>query len=385
MKILHIISSVNPVAGGPIEFIKQLGRVLGEKGLTYEIACLDAPNAPWLKAFPHILYALGPGVGKYGYTGGYLRWLKSNLIRYDCILLSGIWQFTSIGLWRVCKSEKRPYFLFIHGMLDPWFRKQYPFKHLKKSLYWMIAEHRVLRDARAVLFTSEQERRLARRSFYPYRCNEKVVHYGTAPPDVDKETQRTEFLKHFQELNNRRILLFMGRIHEKKGIDILIQAFCKIGARDDSLHLVIAGPDQEDYRKKLEIMAAARHMHQRITWTGMLSGNLKWGAIYCAEAFVLPSHQENFGISVVEALACGVPVLITDKVNIWEKIAAEDAGIVDTDNLAGVHSLLDRWLRLNTGRRHSMGKNALQCFHRHFDIRKAVVDLLETVGQSGDT
>jgi glycosyltransferase involved in cell wall biosynthesis len=118
-----------------------------------------------------------------------------------------------------------PYFVFTHGMLDPWFKRHYPLKHLKKWLYWPWGEYRVLRDARALMFTCEEERRLARESFWLYKANECVTNYGTARPEGDSEKQREAFLSEFPELRGKRVLLFLGRIHEKKGCDILIQSF----------------------------------------------------------------------------------------------------------------------------------------------------------------
>ncbi|HMG05900.1 MAG TPA: hypothetical protein VK581_10585, partial [Chthoniobacterales bacterium] len=111
---------------------------------------------------------------------------------------------------------------FPHGMLDPWFKRTYPRKHMKKLLYWPWAEYRVLRDAAAVLFTSEEERRLARESFSLYHCKEIVVNYGTAAPEVDLESAREDFLEAFPKLRGQRFFLFLGRLHEKKGCDLLI-------------------------------------------------------------------------------------------------------------------------------------------------------------------
>ena len=102
-------------------------------------------------------------------------------------------------------------------MLDPWFKRQYPLKHVKKWLYWPSAEYRVLRDASAVLFTSEEERRLARRSFWLYRCNEMVINYGTAAPPADDGASADRFRRAFPSVGDKRIILFLGRIHEKKG------------------------------------------------------------------------------------------------------------------------------------------------------------------------
>src|SRR5207237_540512 len=177
--------------------------------------------------------------------------------------------------------------------------------------YWPWAEYRVLRDARAVLFTSEEERRLARESFALYRCNEVVVNYGTAAPEVDLGAAQDDFWNRFPQLRGKPLLLFLGRLHEKKGCELLIRAIAATH-RKSPLHLLMAGPcADESYLLHLqELVRQSDGQELPITFSGMLSGSLKWGAFEAAEAFVLPSHQENFGIAVVEALACGKPVLI---------------------------------------------------------------------------
>src|SRR5213076_1488953 len=114
------------------------------------------------------------------------------------------------------------------GMLDPWFKRTYPLKHLKKWIYWPWADYRVLRDARAVLFTTEEERLLARQSFWLYRCREAVVDYGTAGPTGDAARQRESFRSAFPMLRDTRNLLFLSRLHPKQGCDTLLAAFARV-------------------------------------------------------------------------------------------------------------------------------------------------------------
>ena len=122
-----------------------------------------------------------------------------------------------------------------------------------------------------------------------------------------------------------------------------------------------------------------------ITFTGMLAGRRKWGAFSAAEAFILPSHQENFGIAVVEALACGTPVLISNKVNIWREIAAGEAGYVENDDLTGTARLIDRWMGTSPDVRAAMKEKAQQCFARHFEIDRAADSLLKVLaGRTGE-
>lgn len=387
MRILHIITSVNPDRGGVIEGLKQLGMALQKLGHIVEIASLDDPKAPWLNtlALPH--YPLGPVVFNskaihYYYSPRLKPWLRANAKNYDAIIINGIWQYHSIATRSVLRKLNMPYFIFPHGMLDPWFRRAYPVKHLLKWLYWLLADYKVLRDARCVLFTCEEERIQSRRSFSPYRCREKVVSLGTSIPQTDPARQREAFMREFPGLRGQRLVLFISRIHPKKGCDLLIEAFARVASRDASLHLVMAGPYQADLREKLDKLSTAAGIADRITWTGMLSGDVKWGAYRSAEVFVLPSHQENFGFVVVEAMACGVPVLISDKVNIWREIAADGAGLVAHDTVDGTTDLLEKWLGMTDREKDEMRQKTIQCYNRHFEANIAATKLIGALSQT---
>jgi glycosyltransferase involved in cell wall biosynthesis len=269
-------------------------------------------------------------------------------------------------------------------MLDPWFKHTYPLKHLKKWLYWPWAEYRVLRDATAVLFTCESERRLARQSFWLYQCDEFVVNYGTAPPPGNVEAERAAFLARFPHLADKRCLLFLGRIHVKKGVDLAIRAFAnkvkQMSAEEaQKLHLVIAGPDDNEYASEMKSLAKSLGVQDSITWTGMLVGEMKWGAFRTAEAFILPSHQENFGISVAESLACGVPVLISNQVNIWLEIQQANAGYVETDNFAGATVLIERWISTPPAVWNQMRKNAVNVFAERFQIERTAQSFIRAM------
>jgi glycosyltransferase involved in cell wall biosynthesis len=264
-------------------------------------------------------------------------------------------------------------------MLDPWFKRTYPLKHLKKMLYWPWAEYRVLRDARAVFFTSAEERLLARQSFRPYRANEIVVKYGTAGPKGDPQAELAAFYARFPQLRGRRLAIFLGRLHEKKGCDLLIQAFAQTLASDSTWQLVLCGPDQVGWQAQLNALAERMNIAHRITWAGMVAGEVKWGALRASEIFVLPSHQENFGISVAEALACGVPAMISNKVNIWREVQSSGAGMVAPDDLAGTCSLLSTWSELSSQQQSEMRLRARQCFLQYFEIQEAARFLIATL------
>lgn len=383
LRILHCISSVNPAQGGPIEGIRQLTRVNQSLGRTVEVVCLDAPDAPWLAAMPMKVHALGPTqIGKWSYSPRLKPWLQANAANYDLVIVNGIWQYHAFGAWRALHRTRTPYFVFTHGMLDPWFKRTYPLKHLKKWLFWPWAEYRVLRDAAAVMFTCEQERLLARESFWLYRCQEFVTRYGTNGPPVDDAAgQREAFLRRFPDLRHTRNLLFLGRVHEKKGTDLLLKALAQVRQeRPDALHdvrLVMAGPADHDFGLAMQRLGHDLGLDDLMVWTGMVQGAEKWGAFRTSEAFVLPSHQENFGIAVAESLACGTPVLISDQVNIWREIDQAGAGLVEPDTLAGTVRLLQRWLDTPVREWQLKRNRASACFSRHFNIDRAAESLGE--------
>lgn len=372
LKILHIIASVNVSEGGPIQAVIQNLEELPDDQ-TLEIVCLDDPNESYVKNFKGVVHALGPTKGGYRYTSKLKKWIQDNAHRYDAAVIHGLWNHSSVGGWQGCKAANLPYVIFTHGMLDPWFKKQYPIKHIKKQLFWLV-QGRVLQDAACVLFTCEEEQKLADGVFWGYRYNSRVVAFGA--PDIPrfKEDIEKEFYNVIPELGESPYLLFLSRIHEKKGCDLLIKAFASIKKRGD-LKLVIAGPCNDDLIDNLQKLANELDINDRIYWPGMLRGAAKAGAFACAEAFILTSHQENFGIAVAEALAYGKPVLITDKINIWREIEKGGAGIVDTDTVAGAIQILQKWEKLNFNEKVEMGQCARRVYEQNFTVEAAVKDL----------
>ena len=384
MKFLHLISSVDPSGGGPIEGALRLHEALVTLGHSGEFASVDSPDAPFVDAFPAQVHALGPSKGRFGYSAKLLPWLLAHAGQFDAVIVNGLWQYPGLATRRALGRSTTPYFVFTHGMLDPWFKRRYPLKHLKKWIYWPWGEYRVLRDATAVLFTCEEERLLARQSFWLYRSREVVLSYGTSRPPQDAQRLADIFLSAFPALKGKRLLLFLGRIHEKKGCDLLIDAFARRCASDANLHLVMAGPDQEGWAPSLQQMAQRLGIADRISWPGMLSGDVKWGAFYASDAFCLPSHQENFGIAVAEALGCGRPVLISNKVNIWREIDADRAGFVETDSLEGTVGLLNRWLACSPQDLSTLRSAARECFERRFRIEQVAEKLVRLVQHGAD-
>ncbi|HEY0757968.1 MAG TPA: glycosyltransferase [Acidisarcina sp.] len=378
MKILQAIASINPAVGGPVEGVLQTSRWSTAAGNQVEILTVDDPADPLVQSCPFRVHAVGPVGSTFGYTPRILRWLRANLQAYDIAVVNGLWQYLSRAVWKASRETGVPYVVFPHGMLDPYFKHAFPWKHRKKALYWRLFERRVLGDAAAVAFTCDQERLLARQAFPPLTVRESVVGYGTSEPNADLPIARETFLDAHPSLRGRRIALFIGRLHPKKGCDMLLQAFAAVLAPDPEWRLVMAGPDQAGLRPQLEAMARTLGIEDRVTWTGMLLDDLKWGAFAAAEIFALPSHQENFGIAVVEALACGLPVLISKQVNIWAEIEAAGAGLCSEDTLTGTSSLLAQWISMGEQAKAAMRAATRRCFLEHFEAEatSAMLDSL---------
>jgi glycosyltransferase involved in cell wall biosynthesis len=368
LRILHVVPSIDPEQGGTVEAVRILTEGLQKLGHQADVVCMDSPDSPSAAEWPSTkIVALGKGrFGAYGFHGRFIPWLVANGKDYDCVVLHGLWQFTGVAVQRASAVSGVPYVVFPHGMLDVWFRSQSRAKHLKKQIYWLLAENQVVDSARGVLFTTEEERRDARGSFRPYRPTEFVVGLGASDAPEDIQLQGALFRTRFPETVGKRCILFMGRLNPKKGCDLLLQAFASVCGHDAELHLIMAGPDDAGWKSRLELLASDLGISGRVTWTGMLDRSQRWGAFDSSEVFVLPSHQENFGMAVVESLAAGKPVLISNRVNIHPEITSAKAGFVAPDDTDGTQLLLESWLRLGPADLEQTGVRARGCYVDRF-------------------
>lgn len=243
---------------------------------------------------------------------GRLRWaldpslrrnLQDMIARADIVHVHGIWQEHCMHACSAARRASRPYIVSAHGMLDRWALTQ---KRWRKAPYLALWEHRNLASAaclRALTQNEVQDYRLA-----GIRGNVAVLPNGVViPTDVTSDL----VFEAFPELRSRRIVLFLGRLHQKKGVDLLCRAWLRISSQFPDAVLFIAGPDSDGTMSHLRSMIANAAGATRVIFAGMLSGPLKWSALRAAEVFVLPSHSEGFSVSTIEALGMGVPVIIT--------------------------------------------------------------------------
>lgn len=389
-RVLHIIASVDVRGGGPIEGVLQQVRQSPADRFSFHIASLDSPEAACVASCPMKVFALGdptlaPGWKRllpwrrYGYRPRMLPWLVAHQNDYDVVVVNGLWNYSAMAAGLALVGSDVPYAVFTHGMLDPWFRKTDPLKTIVKQVFWLFSEGRLLNNAAAVLFTTRMEQEVSRNAFRPYHVAERVVGFGTADIPGDPVMQERTFREAVPATSGRPYLLYLSRIHPKKGCDLLIEAFASVAAQHPEIDLVIAGPDRTGWRPELETRAAELGVAQRIHWPGMLTGDCKWGAYRACEAFVLPSHQENFGVVVAEAMAAGKPVLISDKVQIHHAISEGGGGLVASDTVEGARRLLSDFLALDPAERAAMGAAARATFLEKFEIGTAIGALNATL------
>ena len=382
MRLLHVISLLNPVYGGPTDSVRMFVAAHQRAGNEVEIATLDDPKAPYVRIPGCEVHAFGPTPDRthFHFNVELEKWLRGNYQRFDGIIVNGVWQYHGLAVRRVV-AGRRPFVVFAHGMLDPYFMRRFPLKHLKKLGYWILCERKNLDLAEAVCFTSEEEMRIAAEGFpFHRRFKRVVVPYGTIGPSGDPGALKQAFLEACPALAGKRYLLFLGRLHPKKGCDLLLDAYARVSPQD--LELVMVGPDEVGWGSELRAQASRLGIADRVHWTGALRGDAKWGTFYGAEAFILPSHQENFGIAVADALSCGTIALISDKVNIAGDVSSDGAALVEPDTLQGTEALISRFAALSEEDRAAMRARAKQCYERRYSLQDAAEAVYRALGLS---
>ncbi|GAB2580915.1 hypothetical protein GCM10027190_32710 [Spirosoma areae] len=357
-------------------------------GVTREIVSLDNSADSFLGQDPFPIHALGSGKGPWQYSSKLVPWLIGNMDRFDVIIVNGIWLYHSYAVWKAIHQIKKSgqgqaklpkIFIMPHGMLDPWFQdvKGREWKAWRNWIYWKLIENKVINDADGLLFTCQTELLLARKPFKPYHPKKEInVGYGVNEPPPFSDSMREAFENKCPEIGDQPYMLFLSRIHYKKGVDLLIKAYELLLQSTSGIpKLVIAGPglDTPYGQTLLQQIATNSQLKDSVFFTGMLTGDAKWGAINGCEAFILPSHQENFGIAVVEAMSCGKPVLISNQVNIWSEIEAGGGGLIAGNSLEGITQLLKSWLNLSVSQQRLMGQKAKATFEKYFNITQVSI------------
>ena len=363
IKILRIIHTLDPRHGGPQNAILSSSLALNKKGFKVDIVTSDNKKSNYLKSKNLKVFNIGHGIGSYGFNIKFFFWLIANRTRYDFFIIHGLWSFyTLVARFLLYKK----YFVFTHGQLDPFFSINF-IKKIKKQIYWLLIEKKNLLSSKSLLLTTEEEKKQLSNTYVNTdNIQKKVVGYGIIKPQFNKRKASILFFKRYPSLKNNKFLLFLGRFHEKKGCDILIRALHRLKKKKININILLAGPNNE-YKSQITSLAKGLGLNN-IYWTDVILGDLKWGAINASAAMVLPSHGENFGVSLVEAMSCSKPVLTTSKVNIYKNVLDYNAGFVSNNNAKNFSEVIEKFIRLNKKKNKELSINSLKCFNENFNL-----------------
>jgi glycosyltransferase involved in cell wall biosynthesis len=250
-------------------------------------------------------------------------WLRENVKTYDVVHIHGVFSHPCLVAAAACRRHKVPYIVRPLGMLDPWSMGQKP---ARKKLFWHLWVRRMLTGAAAIHYTAQPEMESAESSLKLKRG--VVIPLGVEIEPLPDDSSARIFREQHPALGRAPYVLLLSRLHPKKGVDLLLKAFLDL-SKDERFagwKLVLAGEGPESYVDSLRRMVREDGGHNRVLFPGWLEGVKKSSALQDASLLALPSHHENFGLCVMEALACGVPVLISPYVNLAPEIKAAGVG-----------------------------------------------------------
>ena len=308
------------------------------------------------------------------------RALRRHAKEFDLIHIHGVYRFPQAIAAYYARRNGIPYIVSPHGSLDPFmlYRRT---RQLRRLGYQHLVVQRLLNNASAVQYTSEEEMTLAQ----PLKLKAPaiIIPNGLELSKYENFTTYGKFREKYA-LDDKRIILHLGRLNFVKGLDILVRAFSQVASAREDAYLVLAGPDNEGYAEQVKGWLAQEGVEDKAIFAGILQGVDKLAALKDADIFALPSYSENFGIVVIEAMACGLPVVISDKVNIWREVERERAGLVtrcDADEVArAIVYLLD-----NPDYRQEMaeaGKALVSKDYRWDSIIHALLEAYRDVGRT---
>lgn len=344
MKILHVLFDLAPSSGGPAKAGVEMCNALAKAGNIVSIYTTDYKNSEFsgqtvcsedqveITYFPIDKWS----ISKWPVSLALAHAIRKNIQYYDIVEIHSLYLFHTLVTAYYCRKYNIPYLIRPHGSLDPFLRKKNRFV---KAIYHFLFENRNLNRASAIHYTAEDEKNLAH---FPLKIKAPaiIVPLGLNANDYANLPKKGRFRSKYPDLADKIIILYLGRINFKKGLDLLTKAFQRIAVNHPEARLVIAGPEDKGYGDKVHQWVQDYGIADKTIFTGMLLGEEKLAAFVDADLFVLPSYTENFGITIIEAMACGVPVVITDKVNIWREITNVQAGEVIQCNVPELESAI---------------------------------------------
>ena len=347
-RALHVIPSLSLKHGGPSYALRTMARSLAIADVDVTIATTDddgdnarlnVPIGEPIKEDEATLYYFRRNILPYKISLGLARWLNANVVRFDIVHIHALFSFSSRAAGSAARRHSVPYIVRPLGVLNKWGIENR--RAFLKQISLRLVEIPMLRSAAAIHYTSEAEEREASRISDEIAAQESVV----IPLPVEIATGNADdFRQRFPQTIRRRIILFLSRIDEKKGIELLLDAFANVRRQVSDAVLVVAGNGAPSYVHKLCQHAKELGIADAVIWTGHLDGALRSGAFAAADVFVLPSYSENFGVAAAEALSAGRPTIVTESVAVSEDIRGCDAGIVVKNDSAELATAICRIL-----------------------------------------
>ena len=331
MKALHVAASLTPEYGGPTVVVNNLTETLAKKGLEVSVFAPvkngDEPRIEKPKGVKLNLFRENYTARLWtGYSTELARTIEQEASKFDLIHIHDIWHYPHLAAGRAAKRARKPYIVSIHGGLEPWSLKH---KTLKKRIYGTLVQRKILNDAAALHAITDQEVEHIRN----YRVERPVVMIpnGVDPSEFDEIHGRAMLEEHYPDLKGKQVILFLGRLHPIKGLDILASAFGQVARVREDTRLLIVGPDNDGYKAQIERILKSERVLEKTVFTGMLTGQKKLAALRDADIYVLSSYSEGFSMSILEALTCNLPVIITHQCYFPEVAEAEAGLVIDTN------------------------------------------------------
>lgn len=332
MRVLHVIPSLSPSSGGPSFALPAMARSLLPHGVRCVAATTD-DDGPGRRVEGVSLGTELPRDG--GWSVFYFRkqtefykisvplhrWLRSHVHEFDAVHVHALFSFASVAAARAAASRGVPFVIRPLGVLNRWGMEHR--RRWIKGLSFRLLELPLLKKADAIHYTSQMEKRDAAR--FGLSNRQVVIPIGIDLTPFARPPSRAIFTQQHPATAMSRNILFLSRIDVKKGLDLLIAAFARILPRHADVRLIICGDGDPALIAGLKAQAAALNVAHAITWAGRVEGELRLAAFAAAEIFVLPSHSENFGIALLEAMAAGLPCISSDQVALAADAALESA------------------------------------------------------------
>jgi glycosyltransferase involved in cell wall biosynthesis len=288
--------------------------------------------------------------------------------------IHGIWQEHCLAAASIARSLGKPYIISTHGMLDRWALAN---KNVKKVIYSWLFEKRNLRGASCLHALTRSEA-----ADYARAGVQRPVAVIPNGVELPPAAGREQFIQAFPHLRGKRLVLFLGRVHYKKGLDVLCRAWRNVSARWPYSHLVLAGPDFENTRTQLERLITDLGAGASVTFTGMLAGDLKWSALAAADVFVLPSYSEGLSVSVLEAMGAGKPVIVSAQCNVPE-VATEECGWEIQPLDAELEAALEEFRNTPAAKLAAMGANGRRVVQQRYSWRTIGRQMAEVYSWAG--